>query len=81
MRTGRLLREQGVDRLLVVDNGSSPGDLAALRAGGSLTPEELGKLVDCDLADPGFWDGGLAIVEQQLELAETAAFEAGRLTR
>jgi GT2 family glycosyltransferase len=33
VRTGRLLREQGVDRLLVVDNGSSAEDVAAVRAG------------------------------------------------
>ena len=58
-----------------------PRYLHLLSAGGSLAPEELGRIVGCDLADPGFWDGGLAIVEQQLEQAETAAFEAGRLTR
>ncbi|MCI3948336.1 MAG: putative glycosyl transferase [Acidimicrobiales bacterium] len=33
MRTGRLLRDQGVDRLVVVDNGSPAGDVAAVRAG------------------------------------------------
>ena len=32
-----------------------------------------------DLADPGFWDGGLAIVAEQLEAAEAAARESGRL--
>jgi oligoendopeptidase F len=55
-----------------------PQYLELLRAGGSLNPEELGKIVDCDLADPGFWDGGLAIVEQQLQAAEAAAQAAGR---
>ena len=30
-----------------------------LRAGGSMSPSRLGRLVDCDLDDPGFWDGGL----------------------
>ena len=29
-------------------------------------PEELGSIVGCDLADPGFWDGGLAIIERRL---------------
>ena len=29
-------------------------------------PEELGAIVDVDLADPGFWDGGLDLVERQL---------------
>ena len=35
---------------------------------------------DIDLADPGFWDSGLALVEEQLGAAEGAAREAGRLT-
>jgi oligoendopeptidase F len=56
-----------------------PRYLHLLSAGGSMPPEELGRIVGCDLADPAFWDGGLAIVEQQLDAAESAAFEAGRL--
>ena len=56
-----------------------PQYLELLRAGGSLPPEELGKLVGCDLADPGFWDGGLAIVDEQLRAAEEAAVAAGRV--
>jgi oligoendopeptidase F len=56
-----------------------PRYLDLLSAGGSLSPEELGRLVGCDLADPGFWDGGLSIVEAQLDAAELAAREAGRL--
>lgn len=56
-----------------------PAYLDMLRAGGSRSPEELGKIVDCDLADPGFWDAGLAIVEGQLTKAEEAAKAAGRL--
>ncbi len=47
--------------------------LHLLRAGGSMAPEDLGRIVGCDLADPGFWDGGLALVEAQLEAAEEAA--------
>ena len=50
-----------------------------LRAGGSLPPEELGRMVGIDLADPGFWSSGLDLVERQLEAAERAAEEAGRL--
>ena len=53
--------------------------LDLLRAGGSLPPEELGRIVDCDLADPAFWDGGLAIVDEQLLAAEEAAAAAGRV--
>lgn len=52
--------------------------LALLSAGASLPPEALARIVGCDLADPGFWSGGLAIIEEQLEAAELAAVEAGR---
>jgi len=55
-----------------------PRYLELLSAGGSAAPEELGKLVGVDLIDPGFWDSGLALVEEQLEAAEAAAREAGR---
>jgi oligoendopeptidase F len=56
-----------------------PRYLHLLSAGGSMAPEDLGRIVGCDLADPGFWDGGLAIIEEQIDAAETAAHEAGRL--
>jgi len=58
-----------------------PRYLHMLASGGSMAPEDLGKIVGCDLADPHFWDGGLDLVEAQLDAAETAAFDAGRLTR
>ncbi len=53
--------------------------LDLLRAGGSKTPQELGELVDVDLADPGFWDAGLAIIDRRLAQTEEAARAAGRL--
>jgi oligoendopeptidase F len=56
-----------------------PSYLDLLRAGGSLPPEELGAIVGVDLSDPGFWSSGLDLVERQLEAAEGAAREAGRL--
>ena len=58
-----------------VDEGESfvPSYLELLRAGGSRSPEELGAMVGIDLADPGFWDSGLDLVEAQLEEAEQAA--------
>lgn len=56
-----------------------PQYLELLRSGGSMTPEELGSIVDCDLADPSFWDGGLDIVEAQLDAATEAAKAAGRV--
>jgi oligoendopeptidase F len=46
-----------------------PQYLQLLAAGGSRSPQELGKIVDVDLADPGFWDAGLDLVERQLQEA------------
>jgi oligoendopeptidase F len=68
----RLYEERGADFV--------PQYLELLAAGGSRSPEELGAIVGLDLADPGFWDGGLAIVAEQLEAAEAAAEASGRLT-
>ena len=56
-----------------------PAYLDLLRAGGSRSPEELGKIVRCDLADPNFWANGIKIVEGQLNAAEEAARAAGRI--
>ncbi|MGZ6996154.1 MAG: M3 family oligoendopeptidase [Acidimicrobiia bacterium] len=54
--------------------------LELLARGGSLPPEDLGKIVGVDLTDPAFWDGGLSIIEHQLEAAEAAALATGRVT-
>jgi oligoendopeptidase F len=56
-----------------------PRYLELLAAGGSRAPEELGRIVGLDLADPEFWTGGLAIVDEQLAAAEQAAKDAGRI--
>ncbi|MDP9385126.1 MAG: M3 family oligoendopeptidase [Actinomycetota bacterium] len=56
-----------------------PAYLELLGAGGSKSPEELGRIVGIDLADPGFWDAGLDLVERQLVDAEAAARETGRV--
>jgi oligoendopeptidase F len=56
-----------------------PRYLEMLAAGGSRSPEELGQIVGIDLADPGFWDAGLDLVERQLQEAEVAAEASGRL--
>jgi oligoendopeptidase F len=50
-----------------------PGYLEMLSAGGSKSPEELGKLVGVDLTDPSFWDNGLDLVAGQIEAAQAAA--------
>jgi oligoendopeptidase F len=56
-----------------------PAYLDLLRAGGSKSPEDLARIVDCDLTDPNFWRNGLQIVEGQLTAAEDAARAAGRI--
>jgi len=56
-----------------------PRYLELLAAGGSRSPEELGRIVGVDLTDPGFWEAGLDLVERQLEEAEEAARASGRL--
>jgi oligoendopeptidase F len=56
-----------------------PRYLELLAAGGSRSPEELGEIVGVNLADPGFWEAGLDLVERQLEQAEAAAEASGRL--
>jgi oligoendopeptidase F len=56
-----------------------PRYLELLAAGGSRSPEELGQIVGIDLADTGFWQAGLDLVERQLKDAEEAAQASGRL--
>jgi oligoendopeptidase F len=57
-----------------------PSYLELLSSGGSMPPEELGKIVGVDLADPGFWDSGLDIIERQLTETLETATAAGRLS-
>jgi oligoendopeptidase F len=57
-----------------------PRYIDLLAAGGSRSPEDLGKLVGVDLTDPGFWDAGLALVEETLDKTEQAARDAGRIS-
>ncbi|MBA3328551.1 MAG: M3 family oligoendopeptidase [Solirubrobacterales bacterium] len=73
---GQLLALAIYQRYVDVGESFVPSYLELLRAGGSRSPEELGAMVGIDLADPGFWDGGLALVETQLEDAEAAARDA-----
>jgi oligoendopeptidase F len=75
---GQLLALSVYKRYEEVGDAFVPRYLDLLRAGGSMSPEDLGRIVDCDLADPSFWDGGLAIVDEQLTAAEDAAAAAGR---
>jgi oligoendopeptidase F len=56
-----------------------PRYLELLAAGGSRAPETLAEIVGVDISDPGFWDTGLDLIERQLQAAEAAAEESGRL--
>ena len=62
---------------LYIERGDElvPEYLEMLAAGGSRSPEELGKIVGVDLTDPGFWDSGLELVSDQLDQAVSAADE------
>ncbi len=73
---GQLLALSVYQRYLDVGPDFVPSYLELLSAGGSKSPEDLGTIVGIDLADPGFWDKGLDLVEQQLAEAEAAAREA-----
>jgi len=70
---GQLLALSVYGRYLQEGPSFAPDYLKLLAAGGSRSPEELGAMVGIDLADPGFWDAGLALVEQQLREAEELA--------
>jgi oligoendopeptidase F len=70
---GQLLALSVYRRYIEEGDSFVPRYLELLAAGGSRSPEELGALVGIDLADPSFWDSGLALVEEQLVAAESAA--------
>ena len=70
---GQLLALSVYHRYLAGGRVFVPRYLELLAAGGSRSPEELGAIVGIDLADPGFWDAGLDLVEGQLREAEELA--------
>ena len=70
---GQLLALSVYDRYLAEGAGFEARYLELLRSGGSRSPQELGEIVGIDLADAGFWDRGLDLVERNLEAAEAAA--------
>jgi oligoendopeptidase F len=76
---GQLLALSVYERYEELGDEMVPKYLELLAAGGSKSPEELGRLVGIDLADPGFWESGLDLVERQLQEAEAAAEASGRL--
>ncbi len=76
---GQLLALSVYERYEQIGPELVPRYLEMLAAGGSKSPEELGAIVGVDLADPGFWEAGLDLVERQLTEAEQAAEASGRL--
>lgn len=60
-------------------DGFVPSYLEMLSAGGSRSPEELARIVGCDLTDQSFWAGGLSVIERDLDAAESAGRTAGLL--
>jgi oligoendopeptidase F len=72
---GQLLALSVFGRYKQVGPSFVPSYIEMLSAGGSLAPEQLSAIVGIDLADPGFWDAGLALVDAQLSAAESLAAE------
>ncbi len=70
---GLLLALSVYSRYLHEGDPFVPRYLELLSAGGSRSPGQLAEIVGIDLADPGFWDAGLALVEEQLAEAEDLA--------
>jgi len=76
---GQLLALSVYQRYTERGEGFVPAYLELLAAGGSMAPGDLGRIVDCNLDDPAFWEAGLDLVDQQVTLAEEAAVAAGRV--
>jgi len=70
---GQLLALSAYRRFTQEGESFIPRYLELLAAGGSRSPEELGAIICIDLADPGFWDAGLALIDEQLSAAEKLA--------
>jgi oligoendopeptidase F len=67
---GQLLALSAYGRYREEGESFVPRYLQLLAAGGSRSPEQLGQMIGIDLADPGFWDAGLKLVDAQLAEAE-----------
>jgi oligoendopeptidase F len=70
---GQLLAMSVYQRYAEQGESFAPRYLELLAAGGSRSPEELAAIVGIDLTDPGFWDSGLRLIDEQLTAAEELA--------
>ena len=77
---GLLLALSVYSRYLHQGDPFVPRYIELLSAGGSRSPEHLAEIVGIDLTDPGFWDSGLALVEEQLSEAEELAARLAAVT-
>jgi oligoendopeptidase F len=64
---------------LYEDAGESfvPGYMEMLSKGGSVSPTDLVAPLGVDINDPGFWDGGLQLLDQMVTHAEELARTVG----
>jgi oligoendopeptidase F len=74
---GQLLALSVYRRYQEVGPSFVPQYLELLATGGSRSPEQLARIVGIDLADPGFWDAGLELIDAQLRAAEELAAQRG----
>ncbi len=70
---GQLLAMSVYQRYVEQGDSFAPRYLELLAAGGSRGPEQLAAIVGIDLTDPGFWDSGLRLIDDQLSAAEALA--------
>jgi oligoendopeptidase F len=70
---GQLLATSVYRRYIEQGEPFAPRYLELLAAGGSRGPEDLAAIVGIDLTDPGFWDSGLRLIDEQLTAAEQLA--------
>ena len=52
-----------------------PGYMEMLSKGGSVSPSELVAPLGVDINDPGFWHGGLSLLDEMVSQAEALAGE------
>ena len=70
---GNLLALAVYRRYKEVGESFTDSYLEFLAAGGSQPPDELVKTLGMDITDPGFWDGGLAILDGMVTQVEELA--------
>ncbi|MFO7992120.1 MAG: M3 family oligoendopeptidase [Thermoplasmata archaeon] len=56
-----------------------PKYLDLLRKGGSEDPKDLLKEIGVDITDPSFWENGISILEEHVEMVEELAKETGKI--